>query len=119
MPTVEPSPQAAPLAVDEAEMPPEKVVVTTAKVPVKNVVLKGGGSGLPNIHHVQFEQRTDRPGLSVWYAPEGNNAARKTKTYLGYVGKRLLAEWQVLPNAQREQTIRQWVADRRAGKGVA
>lgn len=84
-------------------------------------VVKRGGSGsdtLPSLPDIQWEKRTDRPGYGVWFAPDGPQAHRNTKTYLGYVGKRLLAEWEALPESERLTTISVWVADRRAGKGV-
>jgi hypothetical protein len=67
--------------------------------------VEGGGSGsgfsLPDLVDIQWEKRTDRPGFSCWHTPQGTNASRQTKTYLGYVGKRLLAEWEALPDDQR------------------
>lgn len=72
---------------------------------------KSGGSGsvpdeasdcpLPALDGIQWEKRTDRPGFAAWRAPQGAKAHRNTKTYLGYVGKRLLALWEALPDDQR------------------
>jgi hypothetical protein len=68
---------------------------------------------LPLLPDIQWEKRTDRPGFSCWHAPEGAQAHRNTKTYLGYVGKKLLAEWLALPKAERLVTVTVWVAERR------
>jgi hypothetical protein len=73
---------------------------------------------LPSIPGIQWEKKTDRPGFAVWHAPEGPKAHRNTKTYLGYVGKKLLAEWQALKDSERQSKIAVWVAARRAEKGL-
>ena len=121
------APPPSPSAFTEPNEAPEIVAVTTAKVPPENVVQKRGGSGysskrggsgLPTLHNIQWEQKTDRPGFAAWNAPQGNNAPRNTKTYLGYVGKRLLAEWLAMPMDERRAVIAQWVADRRKEKGI-
>ena len=88
---------------------------------------KRGGSGsvpapppgcpLPPFANIQWEKRTDRPGYAAWHAPEGAKAHRNTKTYLGYVGRRLLAEWLALSAEQRRAVIAQWLAERLAEKG--
>lgn len=80
---------------------------------------KGGGSGWPGLHHIQWEKCTDRPGSKVWYAPQGNHAPRHTKTYLGYVGQKLAAEWEALDTDARATAVREWVTSKLAGKGVA
>ncbi len=83
-------------------------------------VQKRGGSGsnsLPPLPGIQWEKRTDRPGFSCWHAPQGAKAHRNTKTYLGYTGKKLLAEWLALPEAERLASMAAWVVDRRREKG--
>jgi hypothetical protein len=82
---------------------------------------KRGGSGsgsLPPLPAIQWEKRTDRPGYACWHAPEGAQAHRNTKTYLGYVGKQLLAEWLALSESERLAIITAWVVDRRREKGI-
>ncbi|NOT62680.1 MAG: hypothetical protein HOP19_20935 [Acidobacteria bacterium] len=67
---------------------------------------------------LQWEGRTDRPGIEAWHAPQGNNAPRNTKTYLGYVGKKLLAEWEAMPADERRAVVVEWIAERRTEKGI-
>jgi hypothetical protein len=88
---------------------------------------KGSGSGLvpsvpegcplPPFEKLQWEANA-KGGWEAWHAPEGSSAPRKSKTYLGYVGKRKLAEWERLPEAERLATVTAWVADRRREKGT-
>jgi hypothetical protein len=73
---------------------------------------------LPVLDDIQWEKRTDRPGFAAWHAPQGAKAHRNTKTYLGYVSKRLLVKWAALPDDQRRAAVERWVVDRRAGKDV-
>jgi hypothetical protein len=77
------------------------------------------GCPLPSIVGIQWEGKRDRPGWYCWHAPEGAKAHRNTKTYLGYVGKRLLEEWAALPADQRCAAIEQWVATWRTEKGIS
>ncbi|MBI1763122.1 MAG: hypothetical protein HYR56_16970 [Acidobacteria bacterium] len=73
---------------------------------------------MPPLPAIQWEKRTDRPGFSCWHAPDGAQAHRQTKTYLGYVSRKLLAEWLALPKAELLGTVTAWVADRRTEKGM-
>ena len=131
-PTVPASPQAASLAFSddeaEAEIAPE---VATFRLPANPptkpsgsgsafsppVAVKDAPSDLPPIDGIQWEAKADG-SFECWYAPQGVKASRKTKRYLARVGKRLQVSWQKLPPDDREQVIRQWVADRLAGKSV-
>lgn len=72
----------------------------------------------PSIIGVQWESKSDRPGWCAWYAPEGNQAPRNTKTYLGYVGKKLLAEWLAMPPDERRAMVEGWINERHAEKGI-
>lgn len=74
---------------------------------------------LPALDGIQWEKRTDRPGYAAWHAPEGAKAHRNTKTYLGYVGKRKLAEWTGLPPDRLRAVVEQWVSERRREKGIS
>ncbi|MBI3425027.1 MAG: hypothetical protein HY011_18990 [Acidobacteria bacterium] len=79
---------------------------------------KRGGSGLPVFEGIQWEQRTDRPAMTAWYAPQGARAHRNTKTYLGYISQKLLAEWLALPASERRRVIEAWITDAKAKKGL-
>lgn len=77
----------------------------------------GTGSNLPEFQNLEWEPNR-KGGWEAWHAPPGATK-RKDKTYLGHVGKRLLAQWQNLHPVARRQAIEQWVHDKRAEKGVA
>lgn len=89
---------------------------------------KGSGSGsvpnvppgcpLPPLANVQWEANA-KGGWEAWHAPEGANAPRKTKTYLGYVGKRQLAKWERLPTDERRATVAAWIEQKRTEKGIS
>ena len=76
------------------------------------------GCPLPALEKIQWESKSDRPGWYAWHAPFGTDAPRKTKTYLGYANKGKLAEWLKLPINERRPVVMEWVADRRAEKGI-
>jgi hypothetical protein len=59
------------------------------------------GCPLPPLLNIQWEGKRDRPGWYCWDAPAGAKAHRNTKTYLGYVGRKLLSKWKALPEAKR------------------
>jgi hypothetical protein len=76
------------------------------------------GSGLlPAIGNIQWEWKPDG-SAEAWHAPQGITSPRKTKTYLGRVGKRLLAEWEAMPPDERFAIVTRWIADRRTEKGI-
>ena len=130
MPTP-PSPGGASLAtISTAPAPVARKVETKAhaeKGSGSGSAQKGSGSGsvpnvpqgcpLPPLANVQWEANA-KGGWEAWHAPEGANAPRRTKTYLGYLGKRKLAEWEGLAESERLATISFWVAERRTGKGI-
>jgi hypothetical protein len=76
----------------------------------------GSGSGyeLPELTNLQWELNA-KGGWEVWHVPPGA-VHRRNKTYLGYLGKRQLAAWQELTAAEFRQSIRAWVAQKRAAK---
>ena len=39
-------------------------------------------------------------------------------TYLGYVGKKLLAEWLAMPPDERRAMVEGWINERHAEKGI-
>lgn len=84
------------------------------KVPVRTYK-KGSGSGLrfPTPQFVMWEQNT-KGGWEAWFAPDGP-AHRKTKTYLGHVGKRQLAAWQA---GNFEQLATAWLREKMAAKNL-
>jgi hypothetical protein len=66
---------------------------------------------------VDFE-RNSSGGFEAWYVPPGV-VQRKDKTYLGYVGKKLLATWESLPAGDRQKAAEDWIEDKRRQKGVS
>lgn len=84
------------------------------KVPVRTYK-KGSGSGLrfPTPQFVMWEQNT-KGGWEAWFAPDGPSH-RKTKTYLGHVGKRQLAAWQA---ENFEQLATAWLREKMAAKNL-
>lgn len=103
--TVEPSRNAQPPGTGNKRNPP-------AQPPGPNPPVAGT---LPDFPLVSWEQDRDG-GWECWHAPEGAKAARRTKTYLGRVGKRKLAEWDGKPN--RLELIGEWVSTKREEKGI-
>lgn len=77
----------------------------------------GADCPLPAFSSLVWERDRDG-GWEAWHAPQGRRTPRRLKTYLGRVGKRKLAEWERLADAERLATISVWVADRRKGKGI-
>jgi hypothetical protein len=75
------------------------------------------GCPLPPFANLQWEANA-AGGWEAWHAPEGSSAPRKSKTYLGYFGKRKLAEWERLPEAERLSTVAAWTNARRKEKGI-
>ncbi len=75
------------------------------------------GCPLPPLENLQWEANA-AGGWEAWHAPEGSSAPRKSKTYLGYFGKRKLAEWERLPADQRAALVEQWVSGRKAARGI-
>ena len=73
----------------------------------------GSGSSLPAIPGVQWELNA-RGGFEAWHCPPGA-LHRKDKTYLGYLGKRVIA---VSAPDQLDQVARSWIADLMQQKGI-
>lgn len=120
-----PSPGGASLALNST--PLRKSETKAEKGSGSGSTPKGSGSGsvprvpdgcpLPPFENLQWEANA-KGGWEAWHAPEGSNAPRKSKTYLGYVGKKLLAEWLTLPKAERLTTVAAWVDGRQREKGI-
>ena len=77
----------------------------------------GDDCPLPVLPALVWEQDRDG-GWEAWHAPEGRRTPRRLKTYLGRMGKRKLAGLLALPDEERRAVVEQWVADRRAEKGL-
>lgn len=73
--------------------------------------------GLPEIPAISWEIDRDG-GWECWHAPEGAKAARRTKTYLGRIGKRELKRLDDLPDNARLASIEAKVRAWREGKGL-
>lgn len=73
----------------------------------------GSGSSLPAIPGVQWELNA-RGGFEAWHCPPGA-LHRKDKTYLGYLGKRVIAG--SAPD-QLDAMARSWIAERMQQKGI-
>ena len=73
----------------------------------------GSGSSLPAIPGVQWELNA-RGGFEAWRCPPGA-LHRKDKTYLGYLGKRVISA--SAPD-QLDKMARVRIADRMKGKGI-
>ncbi len=128
-----PSPSAFAGEPDEAEkVAPE---IATFRLP-ETPSVKPSGSGYGNtppvadasqpsdkdelhvLEKVQWEAKADG-SFEAWHAPNGSKSPRKEKTYLGRVGKRLLAKWGAMPpDERRAAVVAEWIADRRREKGM-
>ena len=125
-----PSPGGAPLATispGSAAPVPRKVEtkardhLETSTPPVagppNNPPVAGSDCPLPDFPGIAWELDRDG-GWECYHAPEGKRAPRRTKKYLGRVGKRKLAEWERLPNDQRHAVVAAWIQEKRTEKGV-
>lgn len=72
--------------------------------------------GLPKLDGVQWEHKDDG-SIEAWHAPDGARK-RAGKTYLGRVGKRLLAKWQAEPSDKLPEIVAAWIAEKRARKSI-
>ena len=73
----------------------------------------GSGSSLPAIPGIQWELNA-RGGFEAWHCPPGA-LHRKDKTYLGYLGKRVIS---ASSPDQLDKMAREWVAERMQQKGI-
>lgn len=72
---------------------------------------------LPELPRIRWEPNRSG-GWEAWHVPPGAQR-RKGCTYLGYVGKKLLAEWEALPATQRRAAVVTWIQQKRLEKGGA
>ena len=76
----------------------------------------GSGSNLVDAPDVEWEWNSSG-GLEAWHVPPGATS-RKDKTYIGYAKQKLLAEWGSLDPEARQKAVEDWVAAKRAKKGI-
>ena len=74
----------------------------------------GSGSSLPAIPGVQWELNA-RGGFEAWHCPPGA-LHRKDKTYLGYLGKRVIS---ASSPDHLDAMARVWIAERMQQKGIS
>src|SRR5262249_44310758 len=77
----------------------------------------GTGTFLPDLENLEWEPNS-RGGWEAWHSPPGA-VLRKQRTYLGYVGQKLLAEWEKLPSDERRRVVEGWIRGKRDGKGIS
>jgi hypothetical protein len=65
---------------------------------------------------IQWEHKRDG-SIEAWHAPEGARK-RAEKTYLGRIGKRRLAGWLAEPSDKLPAIVAEWIATKRAEKGI-
>jgi hypothetical protein len=75
----------------------------------------GGGSNLPAIPLIRWEENRSG-GVEAWYSPPGATK-RSDRTYLGYIGKRLIDQIGTGPDGA--DRIRQIVSAKMTEKGIA
>lgn len=74
------------------------------------------GGELPEIDGIQWEHKTD-DSIEAWHRPEVKRN-RAGKTYLGRLGVRRQAELFAMSPADRQRTVAEWIAEKRAAKGI-
>jgi hypothetical protein len=84
--------------------------------PPSKPTARPSGTGWHEVPNLVWEWKTDG-SVEAWHSPRPK-APRKERTYLGRLGVRKLAQLERLPEAERLATVAQWVADRRAEKGI-
>ena len=96
---------------------PEAITLPAESSAEKGSV-EGSGSGfdLPVVEFLQWEENT-KGGFEAWHCPHGA-FSRKDKTYIGHVGKRQLAAWSKLSPDELAQVVSEWIATKRAAKGI-
>lgn len=85
----------------------------------KNIRRKGRGKcPLPSMRNYAWEEAKTSGAWECWFTPE-RTSERGGKTYIGYVGKKLLAEWlsQSSDKDELRQLVKAWIAEKEAAKG--
>lgn len=114
-----PSPEPEKGSVDSDKKTPAEGSGSGLEMSPEKGSVKGSGSGyeLPELVNVQWEANK-KGGWEAWHVPEGA-FHRKDKTYLGHVGKRQLAAWSKLSPDDARAAVIDWIAEKRATKGIA
>jgi hypothetical protein len=85
----------------------------------KNIRRKGRGKcPLPSMRNYAWEEAKTSGAWECWFTPK-RTSERGGKTYIGYVGKKLLAEWlsQSEDKAELRQLVAAWIGEKEAAKG--
>ena len=102
-----------------AANPPAQGVKKADSLPSDNPPVAAppvAGVELPVIAGIQWEHKADG-SIEAWHSPEVKRN-RAGKTYLGRLGVRRLAELLAMSDTDRAQTVGDWVAEKRAAKGI-
>lgn len=75
------------------------------------------GRELPDVEGIQYEHKKDG-SIEAWHTPVNGIRNRKGKTYLGRIGKRLMASWQELPPPEFQSAVTAWIAEKRAAANI-
>jgi len=73
---------------------------------------------MPKLNGIQWEPKKTDGSIEAWHTPETGKRNRAGKTYLGRLGKRRLAEWRSKPPEQFHELVCEWIAQKRAEKGI-
>ena len=94
-------------------------VKTSGVGAAKNIRRKAGGKcPLPSVKNYAWEEAKTSGAWECWFTPE-RTSERGKKIYIGYVGKKLLAEWlsQSEDKDELRQLVKAWIAEKDAAKG--
>lgn len=72
---------------------------------------------LGDFPNVKWEPNRKSGGSEAWHNPDGARN-RSHRTYLGYLNPAQVAELRSLEPGARRQAIAEWIAERRAKKGI-
>jgi len=78
--------------------------------------LSGSGYQLPDLENVQWESN-GLGGWEAWHVPDGITH-RAGKTYLGFLGKRRLAQLEKETPESFAQIVADWIAEKRSEKRI-
>jgi len=71
---------------------------------------------LPKVLYIAWDYKKDG-SVEAWHSPEGIKT-RAGRTYIGRIGVRAREEWSQLSPAELSAATDQWVAEKRAAKGL-
>lgn len=116
---IRPSP---PVEVSAAEVPemPLTVTVKTSGVGARKTIRRKAGvkCPLPSVKNYAWEKAQTSGAWECWFTPE-RASERGKKSYVGYVGKKLLAEWlsQSEDKDELRQLVKTWIREKEAARG--